>query len=172
MTTEPTKPAAGSFRTGLSWFAQAFLVLTLIWIALNGLSGFWAGLAAASAGAAVGTYFARGQTYPWRPLKWLAFIAFFIIESIRGGVDVAARAMGPTVRIDPVFESHSIAIPPGLPTILLTSFISLLPGTLSVRLREHDHELIVHALTPGSMASVTRLERALAWMFNVERADG
>lgn len=172
MTAQPTQRDRAAFRAILAWFVQVYVVLMLIWVALNGWSGFWVALAAAAAGATVGTYFARGQPYPWRPLKWLAFTIFFVIESVRGGVDVAARALRPTLRIDPLFEPHPITIPPGLPTTLLTSFISLLPGTLSVRLRERDHELIVHALTPGSMASVTRLERVLAWIFDAERADG
>ncbi len=147
------------------WFAQCSGLLLLVWMALNGLNGLVLGLATALLAAAAGTYFAGGQPYPWQPLRWLAFAGFFLLESIKGGSDVAWRALHPAVKIEPVFQPYEIKLPSGLPTTLLTSLVSLLPGTLSVRLHEHRHVLNVHALTPSAVASVERLERMLSWVF-------
>lgn len=148
-----------------AWFIQTTIMLILIWIALNGFQGLWTGVPAALGAAAVGTYFARGQTYPWHPLRWLVFSGFFLFESLKAGADVAWRALHPRLKIQPGFEDYRIVLPPGLPTTMLTSTISLLPGTLSVHLREAEHCLVVHALAPSGMASVQRLERMLAWVF-------
>lgn len=153
-------------RRHLVWFAQVFVVLMLIWLLLNGLNGLWTGLFAALVGAGAGSYFAAGPPYPWRPLRWLVFAGFFLWESMLGGVDVAGRALHPALKISPCFRRHKVQLAPGLPTTLLTSFISLLPGTLSTRLDEDSRELLIHALSPKSMASVERLERMLAWIFS------
>jgi len=151
-----------------AWFVQTFIVLILVWIALNGFNGLSTGVPAALVAAAIGTYFARGQPYPWHPIRWLVFAGFFLLESFKGGSDVAWRALHPAVKIEPESRRHEIALPGGLPTTLLTSILSLLPGTLSVRLFEHEQALIVHALTPSAIASVRRLEQMLAWVFGAD----
>lgn len=170
MTSVSNKRGRGGENVSLTWFVQVFLVLMLVWVALNGLSGFAAGLPAALIAAAIGTWFVRSQPYPWRPLRWLVFGGFFLLESIKGGSDVAWRAMHPALKIQPEFVRHAIDLPDGLPTTLLTSLLSLLPGTLSVRLFEDDRVLVVHALTPAAVASTGRLERMLGWVF--EPSDG
>lgn len=154
-----------------AWFAQVFAVLLLIWIALNGFSGLLVGTMAALAGAALGAWLAPEEPYPWRPLRWLAFAGFFLWESFKGGFDVALRALKPTLPIEPDFHQHTIALPPGKPTTLLISFISLLPGTLSVRLDQSGTELIVHSLVPETMASVDRLEHELSRVFEHARSN-
>ncbi len=155
----------------LAWCGQVFVALTLVWIALNGFEGLYAGVPAAFAAAALGTLYARGQPYPWHPLRWLVFAGFFLLESVKGGTDVAWRALHPALKIEPEFQPYDIELPPGLPTTLLTSLVSLLPGTLSVRLFEHEHVLNVHALTPSAIDSVRRLERMLGWVFGAARAN-
>lgn len=155
-----------SSRLPVAWFTQVFAVLLLIWIALNGLSGLGIGVLAAAAGAGLGAWLAPEAPYPWRPWRWLVFVLFFLWESFKGGFDVAARAVHPGLPITPRFNVHAISLPPGKPTTLLVSFISLLPGTLSVALDEKTSRLIVHALAESGMASVDRLEDKLAWVFD------
>ncbi len=170
MTSVSKKRAGSGDRVTLICFAQLFLVLMLVWLALNGLSGLVAGVPAALLAAAIGAWFVGGQAYPWRPWRWLIFSGFFLLESIKGGSDVAWRAMNPALKIQPELVHHDIELPDGLPTTLLTSLLSLLPGTLSVRLFEADRALILHALTPAAVASTGRLERMLGWVF--EPPDG
>lgn len=152
-------------RLQAAWFAQVFAMLLLIWIALNGLDGLAVGGLAATAGAALGAWLVPEAPYPWRPLRWLGFVGFFLYESFKGGFDVALRAIRPALPINPEIVARTIAVPPGKPTMLLISFISLLPGTLSVLLDKTENRLHVHFLAPETAASVDRLERWLAWVF-------
>ncbi|MFW5816201.1 MAG: Na+/H+ antiporter subunit E [Wenzhouxiangella sp.] len=153
----------------MAWFTQVFAVLLLIWIALNGLSGLVIGSLAALAGAGLGAWLAPEAPYPWHPWRWLVFIGFFLWESFKGGSDVAARALHPGLPIDPRFHEYAIKLPVGKPTTLLVSFISLLPGTLSVALDRQHQRLVVHALTDSAMESVVRLERQLVQVFGSAR---
>ena len=156
---------AGNPREAVLAFVQLFVALLLVWVALNGLQGIAVGLLAAGAGAASGAYFAAGQSYPLRPWRWLVFAGFFLLESFKGGADVAWRAMHPALHIQPEFQDYPIRLAPGLPTTFLTSIVSLLPGTLSARLSGTESMLIVHALTPSAIESVKRLEDMLLWLF-------
>lgn len=158
-----------SSRLPVAWFSQVFAVLLLIWIALNGFSGLVIGSLAALAGASLGAWLVPEAPYPWRPWRWLVFIAFFLWESFKGGSDVAARAVLPSLPIEPRFHDHAITLPAGKPTTLLVSFISLLPGTLSVALDQQHQRLVVHALTDNAMDSVVRLERQLGRIFDAGR---
>lgn len=159
-TTTSTPP-----RDRLGWFAQAFTALLLVWIALNGLTGLWIGALAAATGAGAGAWLAPQTPFPWHPLRWLLFGLFFLWESFKGGIDVAYRALHPALLIDPLFNDYPVSLSAGKPTTLLVSFVSLLPGTLSADLDEDRQCLIVHALTAESLASVSRLENILAWVF-------
>lgn len=152
-------------RLPVAWFSQVFAVLLLIWIALNGLSGMIVGVMASAAGAALGAWLAPEAAYPWRPIRWLWFVGFFLLESFKGGFDVALRAIRPDLPIDPMIQNRTLSLPAGKPTMLLTSFISLLPGTLSVLLNTSDNCLQIHYLAPETAASVDRLEKKLAWVF-------
>jgi len=158
-----------SSRLPIAWFSQVFAVLLLIWIALNGISGLLIGHLAALLGAGLGAWLAPEAPYPWRPWRWLVFVVFFLWESFKGGLDVAARALDPALPIAPRFNDYSITLPAGKPTTLLVSFISLLPGTLSVALDEQHQRLVVHALAANGMESVRRLEDKLAWVFDTGR---
>jgi multicomponent Na+:H+ antiporter subunit E len=149
----------------LAWSVQVFAVLLLIWIALNGGDDFTVGVFASLLGALLGTWLAPEAPYPWRPLRWMQFAGFFLLESFKGGFDVALRAIRPDLPINPIIHKRKLAVPPGKPTMLLTSFISLLPGTLSVLLDTAEQTLEVHYLAPETVASVDRLENKLAWVF-------
>jgi multicomponent Na+:H+ antiporter subunit E len=151
----------------LVWGLQSFALLLGIWIALSGLHDLWLGLAAATGGSVLCAWLASGKPHPWRPHRLLAFVLFFLRESLRGGIDVAWRAMHPALRIDPCFSRHRILLPEGQPQTLMISVVSLLPGTLSADM-EDDHTLLVHALTPGASASVQLLEDWIAWLFSLE----
>lgn len=147
---------------------QIFVVLVLLWLLLNGLDRFLAGLLAAAAGAGLGAWLVSGQPHPWKPHRLLWFAGFFLWESFKGGVDVAWRAMHPALSIDPCFSSHCIKLPAGQPRTLMVATVSLLPGTLSADLGENGRDLEVHALMPQAMASVERLEAWIAWLFSIK----
>ncbi|MBK1619369.1 hypothetical protein CKO42_13155 [Lamprobacter modestohalophilus] len=95
----------------------------------------------------------------------LRFLPFFVVESIRGGIDVASRVLRPRVRINPGFQSYRPRLDhPGARVLFLDS-ISLLPGTLSADMR--DGVIEVHALDIGSdlVPELQRLERLVGRVF-------
>jgi multicomponent Na+:H+ antiporter subunit E len=146
---------------------QLFAVLAAVWLALNGFDGWRVGLAAAATAAWLGAVLVPGKSYPWRPLRAVGFFLFFIVESVRGAVDVALRAFAPKLRVAPSFRRVKSELPPGQPLTLFVGVISLLPGTLSVDLREQRGEVVVHLLVPSGIDSVARLEQKVAWLFSL-----
>jgi multicomponent Na+:H+ antiporter subunit E len=79
-----------------------------------------------------------------RPLAALRLAGFFLWRSLRGGVDVAWRALAPGLPIAPRYEEVPLALPDGPARMLLAAGTSLMPGTLSVELR--SDRLTVHVL--------------------------
>lgn len=65
----------------------------------------------------------------------LGFAGFFLIRSLQGGLQVAAQALRPRMDLAPDLLEVPLTLPAGLPHVLLANTVSLLPGTLSVRLR-------------------------------------
>ena len=150
----------------LIWAGQGFIVLVLVWLALNGWRDLQFGLLAAGAGALVSAWLASSPPYPWRPHRLVLFLLYFLRESFSGGIDVAWRALHPKLLIDPCFGEYRLCLPPGQPQTLLISIVSLLPGTLSADMKD-EQTLLVHALTPRALDSVGELESWLAWFFSL-----
>lgn len=64
----------------------------------------------------------------------LRFLPWFLWNSLRGGFDVARRAVSPTVNLKPGFVSYPLNVPAGSARIFMINCVSLLPGTLSAEL--------------------------------------
>ncbi len=92
-------------------------------------------------------------------------VPYFLYHSLLGGVDVATRALHPKLPIAPDIVDYRTGLAAGLPRVLLTNMISLLPGTLSVMLEED--RLRVHVLdgTVDITASLQDLEQRIAAVF-------
>lgn len=104
----------------------------------------------------------------WSLIGIVRFIPFFIWQSIRGGFDVAGRAMHPKLPISPGLYDYPLRLPPGLPRVFMANTASLLPGTLSVEL-DVAH-LRVHVLdkTGDFAEQFNVLENKLAAIFRCE----
>jgi len=102
---------------------------------------------------------------PFRPLPVLVFLGYFAWHSILGAVDVARRALAPSLRLAPALVPYRTSLPPGLPRVLFLNSISLTPGTLSADIR--DDTLWVHVLDGGGghEAALAGLEARLARVF-------
>ena len=74
----------------------------------------------------------------------LQFIYVFIIESVRGGIDVSRRVLKPEVNTAPVFYDYDMRLQLPYAQQLFISSISLLPGTLCADLDED--RLRIHSL--------------------------
>lgn len=65
------------------------------------------------------------------PSRLPGFVAWFLWQSLRGGADVARRALLPRTPLNPAFVSCRLTIPQGPARVFLINCLSLLPGTLS-----------------------------------------
>jgi multicomponent Na+:H+ antiporter subunit E len=143
------------------------LALALVWHALtDGSASSWAIGAPVVLAAAAASLALAPQPFPrLRLLPLLAFVPFFVVQSVRGGADVAWRALRPAMPLSPAFTTFSLTpMSPG-ERIAFALIVSLLPGTLSARL-EAD-ELRVHVLDEGlsNDRSLARLSARLAPVF-------
>jgi multicomponent Na+:H+ antiporter subunit E len=124
-------------------------------------------LAAAAVGLAQ-----RGTHWRLSLLGAIRFAVFFLVESIKGGLDVAGRVVHSRVRIAPAlldYETSLLREPSARDFFVLC--VSLLPGTLVASI--DDHHLVVHVLDAAAPArqDLARLERVVAGLFGVDLAS-
>ena len=74
----------------------------------------------------------------------LRFAGFFLAQSVRSGAMVASLALRRRLDLAPTVLEFPVELPPGPARVLLIYTLSLLPGTLTVRL--DDSLLRVHVL--------------------------
>jgi multicomponent Na+:H+ antiporter subunit E len=93
------------------------------------------------------------------------FVPYFLWESLRGGLDVAARVMVPHMRVRPGTRPYRVRLRSAPARLVFIDSISLLPGTLSADLR--GDLVTVHALDVRSdfEAGLMVLERRVASLF-------
>lgn len=95
------------------------------------------------------------------------FLTFFVVNSVRGGLQVALMALRGRRSLTPGFIDLVLTLPAGAPRILLTYTLGLMPGTVGVELA-HDR-LRVHALDVQLpiAAEARALELRIAALFGV-----
>ncbi|MBU4609833.1 Na+/H+ antiporter subunit E [Achromobacter sp. GG226] len=84
---------------------------------------------------------------PWprvRLTALIAFVPYFLVQSVAGGLDVVRRAFSPAVPADPVLVTHAVGHMGKAERIVFTLIVNLIPGTLSTRLE--DEHLTLHAI--------------------------
>ncbi len=93
------------------------------------------------------------------------FLPYFLVESVRGGFDVAQRVLRLRLRISPGFQTYRTGLDDPAARVFFAGTISLLPGTLSADLR--GNVVHVHALDADSdlAPELQRLERRVADLF-------
>ena len=124
---------------------RALLFAVLWWLLAEGRVDGWpmGGLAVVAA-----TWASMVLAPPAAPGLRLAalpgFLAFFLINSVRGGWQVAGMARRGCQALRPAFLELPLTLPMGAPRILLTYTLSLMPGTVGVEL--FDNHLRLHVL--------------------------
>jgi len=95
----------------------------------------------------------------------LQFAWFFILESLRGGVDVSRRVLAAETRVDPVFYDYSMQLQRPHAQQLFISSISLLPGTLCADM--NNNQLRIHTLDQqmDTTQGIRRLESLVGKIF-------
>ena len=97
----------------------------------------------------------------------LGFLAYFFLESVRGGWDVAVRTLSPRMRIQPGHAHYTWSLPQGLPLVLFAGCVSLLPGTLSQRFDNGRVSLHLLDTSAPQDGQLKELERHIARMLGI-----
>lgn len=125
------------------WRSALFAVL---WWALTGgnLDSWGVGVVSVALATAASLHLLPPvNTYVSR-IGLLRFLVFFIVQSLRGGAQVAGFALRPRMGLRPGFHEIDLRLPDGIGRMLLANTMSLLPGTLSVELQ--GNRLYLHVL--------------------------
>ena len=96
------------------------------------------------------------------------FLAFFLVNSIRGGWQVALMALRGRRALQPAFLELRLNLPAGAPQTLMFAVLGLMPGTVGVDLAAD--RLRLHMLHQGLpvIAEAQALERHIAALFGVD----
>lgn len=148
-----------------------FAILVLIWWVLDGPHNLMVGLVAAALGSGMFLALRSRRSYSLQIIELPRFVAYFIIESFRGGMDIALRALNPRLPIHPHLFDHPIVLPAGPPKALLIGVISLLPGTLSADLSDDGTLVRVHAINEDPEPAIEELEHRIARLFALNRGS-
>ena len=151
-------------RGRLVWRAAVLAaLLTLLWGVLANNAGWGFGAVAVALATVASLLLVPPKPAGWSPLGLVLFLAYFLKESLQGGVDIALRALHPKLPLQPVWIDYRLRLPEETARVLFVMTISLLPGTLSA-----DWEgdtVTVHALTPETGAGLPDLEERIAALF-------
>jgi len=162
-------PAHEMVKTAIGRWLSPLVLLGLLWgVVAKGDAASWVVGLPSIALAAVAFDRLRGQrTLGFRPWMLPEFAAWFLWHSLRGGADVAWRALQPQMPLHPGFLRYRLALPPGSARVFLVDCLSLLPGTLSADI-EGD-ELVLHALDTGAdvIAETREAERRVEKLYGI-----
>lgn len=143
--------------------------LTALWFALGAddASALLIGAGAVVVGVWTALYLAPGRATRLQPVGIVRFVPYFVWLSLAGGWDVATRALGATVRLQPGMIEYALRAPEGAARSYFLLMISLLPGTLSADI-EGDR-LMVHVLDTAldNAGALATLEERVAAVFGV-----
>ncbi len=131
-----------------SWYIGIPVVIFATWVSLALLPGFSLSLSGI-----------------------LRFIPFFLWHSLRGGVDVAWRAVHPQLLISPDIVDYHWRLPIGLPRVFMVNTVSLLPGTLSAEMDDNCLHLHVLDKTSDFSKDLAIIEQRVADLFALDLAD-
>jgi len=152
---------------------RALLLAPAWWALTEGDASSWLfGIPVLVSAALASTALAPAQRVRWRFKGFVAFAGFFLLASLRSGIDVARRALHPRLPIDPAFVRFEFRLPKGPAQVFLVNTISLLPGTLSVELQETS--ALIHVLDERLPFARTlrNLEGRVAELFGLELVSG
>ena len=160
-TTTPIKLARVAGR--VAFFAA------LWWLLNGGDARSWVvGGPVVLAAAALSARLRPERSWHWRLAGVLPMAWFFLRESVRGGFDVARRALRPSLPLNPGTLQFHTRLPAGSPRLCFAGLVSLLPGTLVMGFE--GNLLQVHALDcgPAAETELRALEHRVAALFVVE----
>jgi multicomponent Na+:H+ antiporter subunit E len=138
-------------------FFKRIFGFALLWALLTGAS--WRDPVIATV-ALLGVTFSSFLLWPSGALKvHLAGLPdltlYFICNSIRGGLDIAYRALAPSMPLQPGLIEFESRLTDNASLVLFAWLINLMPGTATVRLQ--DRRLTVHLIDTSRYGEGLRL---------------
>ncbi|MEZ4415691.1 MAG: Na+/H+ antiporter subunit E [Gemmatimonadota bacterium] len=164
MPARATRAASQALAVG----ARLVVLVALWWLISDGRDGsWWLGGVAAVLGAWLAPHGSGPSFHWWRADRLVVFAAFYLLQAVRGGVDVALRALDPRRSVDPGFVAFALRLPDGPARSLLAVTISMLPGTVAAELR--GDMLIVQRIHSGVAVEgpCRRAESLIAGLFGL-----
>lgn len=157
-----------TLRDASFWYAAivrsvAFFVLW--WVLTEGAGA--AAFAVVVVPLALGASLVLARPHPRRVslLGLLRFIRFFLWESLRGGVDVARRALHPRMPLAPEMVEYPLRARDERERVLLVTVMSLVPGTVGAALDENRIRLHVIDRRLPVERTIRRVEAGIAGIF-------
>ena len=150
---------------------RAGLFALLWWVLTDGAAAsWWFGVPMVALATLVSLVLLPPTSRSWRLWGVVLYAGFFAWYSLRGGIDVALRALSPRLPLDPALITYPLRLRDDAAQVILINTISLLPGTLSAEL--HENSLRVHVLAnePQVERSLERIEQIVALLFGIELA--
>jgi multicomponent Na+:H+ antiporter subunit E len=143
--------------------------MALIWLGLNGAdwSSWIVGGPVVFTAAWISVKLLPDIPWHWSAGGAISFAGWFLRESLRGGWDVAWRALSPKLALSPAIVCVPLHLPPGAARLFFCGAISLLPGTAVVAITKKS--LCVHALdySPRVEEELRELEGRVAALFGL-----
>ena len=169
-----TSQMAKSRKAKLTGFLVSTTILAgLWWLIVQGRADAWlVGLPAVALAVLASVHLGSNSSTRLSLTGLPAFLGLFLRESVRGGIDVARRTLGPALVIEPGFHRYRLHISHPAARVLLINCIGLLPGTLAADL-DGDHAEL-HLLDTGGNPEpqLQQLEQTVARLFNVPLESG
>lgn len=160
-------------RTLPSLAMRSAVLAILWWVLTSGnVSSLSFGLPLSIAAGALSLALAPPRATGFRLGGLIPYAIHFATRSVAGGIDVARRALAPSMPIDPVLIEYPVRLSGRAPRLIFANTISLLPGTLSARFK--NGALQVHALDDNQQArgELMLLETKVATLFGQDLAGG
>jgi multicomponent Na+:H+ antiporter subunit E len=160
---------AQAHRTTLMGIVTTTAILAgLWWLIVQGRADAWlVGLPAVALASWASIRLGGNELPALSPGGLMVFTTLFLRESVRGGIDVAHRTLGPGLRIEPGFHRYRLHISHPAARVLLINCIGLLPGTLAADLDGDHAELHLLDTSVNPDQQLLQLEQAVARLFGL-----
>jgi multicomponent Na+:H+ antiporter subunit E len=169
VTSSESAPSSESSSSlpGPSGVLARILVFSLLWWILTEGGSLFSVLGLLGVGLAVVASFRLlpPRSWPLRPLGVVRFLPYFLRQSLRGGLDVAFRAMRFRVDVTPTVITHVFTMKSESARVLFVWVASLLPGTAVVDLQGGKARIHVLDQRLADPATLRELEQRVAGMF-------
>jgi multicomponent Na+:H+ antiporter subunit E len=146
-------------------FFSRLLLFLVLWILLSEAILYDPAIAAVGIGSATLLSLHLWPRQPFR-LRWSgvpALALFFLWSSMKGGVDIAYRAIAPSMPLHPESIQLELKLDSEAGRVLLTWMISMMPGTAAINLKAGRH-LTLHVVDSRiyGKGNVRKLEDKIA----------